>query len=278
MWNTTRSKEVDISAEAVCQRIILQNDELFSWDSRGVQRKDELARLSGGLTSRGIYRQLLQETETMEAQNPVTQFIVQGMKAEVEGRPDAAADLFLQAWDVAVDDYDACIAAHYVARHQKTPNDTLHWNQVCLDRADKVGDERVRGFYPSLHLNLARAHVDLGDREAARDHFRRAAERIHDAAAGPYGEGIRFAVAKGLRATGDLTDSSDALTNLINRLCARADLPSLALLLPPYLGNLGGAADRTRLLTALQMVHASRALEGEDLSLLRQAIGELNGV
>ena len=213
----------------------------------------------------------------MEQQSPITQFIVQGMQAEVEGRPEAAAALFLQAWESAADHYDACIAAHYVARHQKSPADTLHWNQVCLDRADLVGDERVRGFYPSLHLNLARAHLDLGDPDAARDHFRRAAERVRDAAPGPYGEGIRFAVAKGLRATGDLTDVSDSLKNLIARLCARADLPSLALLLPAYLGNLGSAADQTRLLTALQMVHASRALEGEDLSLLRQAIGELNG-
>jgi hypothetical protein len=67
-----------------------------------------------------------------------------------------------------------------------------------------------------------------------------------------------------------------AFTKLIRRLCARADRSSLALLLPPYLG--GGAANRTRLLTALQMVHASRSLEGEDLSVLDQAIGELNGV
>ena len=58
------------------------------------------------------------------------------MQAEVEGRRDAAADLFLQAWNIAADDYDACIAAHYVARHQKTPGDTLHWNQVCLSPAE----------------------------------------------------------------------------------------------------------------------------------------------
>ena len=65
----------------------------------------------------------------------------------------------------------------------------------------------------------------------------------------------------------------EALTQLIRRALRASG--SLFTLLPPYLGNLGGAANRTRLLTALQMVHGSRARESEDLSLLRQAIGKI---
>jgi hypothetical protein len=207
-------------------------------------------------------------------ENPVVQLCAQGMQAETEGRASDAHGLFRQAWYAATDDYEACVAAHYLARHQSTPEDTLRWNKECLDRADRVGDERVRGFYPSLHLNMARAYEELGDRDAASKHFRDAAACLENAPAGPYRDGIRFAVAAGLRSTGDAVPSS-ALAGLLARLCARADLTALGLLLPPYLGDLGTATDRIALLTALQMVHADRSLPDDEQAVLRRAIGEL---
>src|SRR5215470_5632474 len=99
----------------------------------------------------------------MDPGNPVIALCAQGMRAEGEGRDAEARALFLQAWEAATDDYEACVAAHYLARQQDTPQESLHWNRECLQRADRVGDERVRGFYPSLHLSLARAHEKLGD-------------------------------------------------------------------------------------------------------------------
>ena len=113
----------------------------------------------------------------MDPDNPVVRLCTQGMQAESQGRADEARDLFLQAWKVAQDDYEACIAAHYLARHQPTPEETLHWNQECLDRADRVGDERVRGFYASLHGNMGRSHLELGQVDQAREHFLQAARR-----------------------------------------------------------------------------------------------------
>ncbi|MFD8491764.1 hypothetical protein [Amycolatopsis sp. NPDC059657] len=210
----------------------------------------------------------------MEPGNPVVLLCGQGMQAEAEGRADDAHALFQQAWDAAADDYDACVAAHYLARHQKTPQDTLHWNQECLRRADLVGDERVSGFYPSLHLNMARAHEELGERAESHAHYRQAADRIQDTPAGPYQDGIRFAVAKGLRATGEPAPDG-ALAELLAKLCARADLTALGLLLPSYLGDLGTAEDHAKLLTAVHMVHASRSLPEDEQALLRQAIAEL---
>ncbi|TDV46861.1 hypothetical protein [Actinophytocola oryzae] len=209
----------------------------------------------------------------MDLENPVVKLCAQGMQAESEGRGDDARALFSEAWDAATDDYEACVAAHYLARHQNTPEDTLRWNQECLERADRVGDERVRGFYPSLHLNIARAHEELGSPEKARTHFQHAAECLDDAPAGPYREGIRFAVAAGLRTSGLLR--SKALPELLDRLCARADLTALGLLLPPYLGDLGTPQDRIVLLTALQMVHANRSLPEEEQTVLRRAIDDL---
>lgn len=210
----------------------------------------------------------------MDIANPVVRLCADGMRAETEGRASDAHGLFRQAWYAATDDYEACVAAHYLARHQTLPEDTLRWNQECLDRADKVGDERVRGFYPSMHLNMARAYEELGDRDKARAHFQQAASCLDDAPAGPYRDGIRFAAAAGLRSTGDGV-SSPALAELLSRLCARADLTALGLLLPPYLGDLGTPADRIALLTALQMVHADRSLPSDEQDVLGRAIGEL---
>jgi hypothetical protein len=103
----------------------------------------------------------------MDPTNPVVQLCVQGMQAEGEGRNDDARALFARAWAERKDDFDACIAAHYLARHQPTPEAILEWNQLALNHADAVGDDRVQAFYPSLYLNLGHAHEVLGDRETA---------------------------------------------------------------------------------------------------------------
>lgn len=112
----------------------------------------------------------------MDITNPVIQLCVQGALAEFEKRTDDARALYQQAWDLHADDYEACIAAHYLARFQDTPEETLHWNQVALERAVSVGDERVGEFYPSLYLNLGRSHEVLGHQSEARMYYELAAE------------------------------------------------------------------------------------------------------
>ena len=212
----------------------------------------------------------------MQPDDEVLRLCGQGMQAEADGRDADASLLFRQAWDAATDDYQACVAAHYLARHQATPEATLDWNRRCLDLADRVGDDRVRGFYPSLHLAMARAHQALGGPREAHSQFQRAAERIDDAAAGPYRDGIRFTVAAGLRGTAAAEGADhDVLAEIAAGMCARADLQALGILLPAYLGDLGTAADRIRLLTALQMLASSRSLPEPEQALLHQAISRL---
>lgn len=99
----------------------------------------------------------------MDTNNQVIQLCIQGTRAEFEHRLQDALRLYQQAWDSHTDDYEACIAAHYVARFQETPQESLHWNQIALDHADRVDDEKVRDFYPSLYLSLGRSHEILGD-------------------------------------------------------------------------------------------------------------------
>jgi tetratricopeptide (TPR) repeat protein len=123
----------------------------------------------------------------MDIQNPVIQLCIEGNRAEFEGRIDEARSLFWQAWKTSRDDFDACIAAHYVARHQQSPQETLRWNREALNRADAVGDERVQSFYPSLYVNLGRSYELLDRREEAERYFKLAADLglVHQSGQGP---------------------------------------------------------------------------------------------
>jgi tetratricopeptide (TPR) repeat protein len=135
----------------------------------------------------------------MDPNNPVVKLCTEGMKAEADGRPADALQLFLQAWEQRQDDLDACVAAHYVARHQQTPEEILRWNQESLNRADAVNDERVQAFYPSLYLNLGKAYEDLGNREEAKRHYELASARIKNLPDGRYGDVVRDGVQRGLQ-------------------------------------------------------------------------------
>ena len=104
------------------------------------------------------------------------QLCAEGTRAEFQGRLEPASALYMQAWEAAQDDYDACVAAHYVARFQATPEAVLRWNEEALTRADAVRDERVRDFYPSLYVNLGRAHEQLGHEAEARRYYQLAAD------------------------------------------------------------------------------------------------------
>lgn len=108
--------------------------------------------------------------------NLALQLCIQGTEAEFQHRPDDARALYQQAWNSATDDYEACIAAHYVARFQDTPEETFRWNQEALNRADAVNDERVKAFYPSLYVNMGKSYEELGKVEEAKRFYALAAE------------------------------------------------------------------------------------------------------
>lgn len=111
----------------------------------------------------------------MDLQNPVIQLCLAGTQAEFEGRIEDARVLYKQAWEQATDDYEKCVAAHYVARYQESPQEKWRWNQEALDRAEAVQDGRVQDFYPSLYLNMGHAHELLGNLEEAERYYNLAA-------------------------------------------------------------------------------------------------------
>ena len=134
----------------------------------------------------------------VDPNNPVVRLCAEGMEFEGRGRLDEASHVFLNAWNESSDDFERCIAAHYVARHQKNSVDTLLWNQRSLDHANAVADERVRGFYPSLYLNMGKAHEDLGNRQESKRFYEMAVTALDSLPEGRYGDIVRDAVGRAL--------------------------------------------------------------------------------
>ena len=133
----------------------------------------------------------------MDPDNPIVKLCAQGMQAEFDGKLDLARALFTQAWDAAQDDYEASIAAHFLARHQETPEDALHWNQESLARAEAVADERVDSFYPSFYLNLGHSYEVLGNLKEASKYYDLAAAKTEVLDEDRYGGIVRQGIAAG---------------------------------------------------------------------------------
>ncbi len=105
----------------------------------------------------------------MDTQPAAVQLCLAGTRAEFEKRYEDAWALYRQAWQTAGDDYEACVAAHYMARSD--PAQALQWNQEALRRADLVRDGRADEFYPSLYLNLGQSYERCGDTAKAQHYY-----------------------------------------------------------------------------------------------------------
>ena len=141
----------------------------------------------------------------IDPSNPVVALCAEGMS--VEGTPDEARRLFERAWAIRQDDFDAAIAAHFLARHQPTDTETLRWNALAVEHAESVHDGRCGELLASLYLNLGDSHARLGQREPARAAVRRAAEHLASLPAGGY----RDLVAMGIdRLTRRLDEAQDS--------------------------------------------------------------------
>ncbi|KNB50897.1 hypothetical protein AC230_20485 [Streptomyces caatingaensis] len=122
------------------------------------------------------------------------------------GDTGSARQRFTEIWDEIASDGDPfhrCVLAHYMADLQQDPRDELAWDLRALEAAGSVTDERaeqhhaslsIRGFYPSLHLNLAADHHKLGDTGQARTHLAKARQHLDALKDDGYGHGIRAAI------------------------------------------------------------------------------------
>jgi hypothetical protein len=96
----------------------------------------------------------------IDGDSVVARLCVAGMA--IDGDAVASGALFRQAWDARRDDYEASIAAHFLARHQPSLNDCLYWNRVAAAHAEAATDERAKPLLGSLYLNLADSYLALG--------------------------------------------------------------------------------------------------------------------
>jgi tetratricopeptide (TPR) repeat protein len=140
----------------------------------------------------------------LDPDNQVVKLCVAGMQAEQEHRLATACGLFIQAWDARQNDLEACIAAHYLARHQTELERILHWNLVALRHADAARAPEdapdIAGFYPSLYLNVGNSYEQLGDHATARHYYQQAVAGL-ELLQSDYGDVVRRGVAAGLQRT-----------------------------------------------------------------------------
>jgi hypothetical protein len=137
---------------------------------------------------------------TFDPSNLVVAAIGRGMQAEMAGDRLAARTAYTQAWDGASDDFERCIAAHYVPRLIDDPREKLRWHEAALHHATVIGDERVAGFFASLHGSVAQARLGVGDAAGARDAFRLAEASLDAVTPGPYRDGLVAMISAGIKA------------------------------------------------------------------------------
>ncbi|MCX5743352.1 MAG: hypothetical protein NT062_12740 [Proteobacteria bacterium] len=136
----------------------------------------------------------------MDFGNQIVQLCALGIEAESAAAFPEARVLFLKAWVTSTDDFEACIAAHYVARHQRTEVDTLRWHQLALARAEAATrhDDRALPFFALYHHNVGKAHEDVVDYVAARHHYTLASRYLPVVPQGPFRVRVEFQIKRGI--------------------------------------------------------------------------------
>ncbi|MFF4763321.1 hypothetical protein [Streptomyces sp. NPDC001292] len=142
----------------------------------------------------------------MTTEDKTMKHIEEAMALQHAGDLDGARQRFTEIWEEIASDGDPfhrCVLAHYMADLQQDPHDELAWDLRALDAAASVTDDRakqhdsslaIRGFYPSLHLNLAADFHKLGDTTRARTHLAQAQEYLDALNDDAYGQGTRSAI------------------------------------------------------------------------------------
>lgn len=134
-----------------------------------------------------------------DPENTVVKLCAQGMELEGQSDGNEALLRFEQAWAESTNDTERCIAAHYVARYQKSIADKLHWDNIALDAALTTPDTDTKAMLPSLYLNVGKCYEDMQQYEAARDNYEKARSFTHLLTDDGYGKMIRNGIENGLQ-------------------------------------------------------------------------------
>jgi len=133
-------------------------------------------------------------SDPIDATNPVVALCAAGMAHD--GPPGDALVFFERAWAERRDDFEACVAAHYLARVQPTAAAVLHWHSVAVQHAEAATDDRrVDPLRASLYLNLGDALLAAGRADKASLAVARAGSALGALPA----DGYRAFIAAGVR-------------------------------------------------------------------------------
>jgi tetratricopeptide (TPR) repeat protein len=164
---------------------------------------------------------VLPRLEGVPVRVKVRYFLERGRTRNSSGDRAAAVALFHEA--LRLSERDSLPGADYYrvdALHMlgiaTPPDEQLAWNLKALVAAAASSDERARGWAKSLHNNIGWTYFERNDYETALDHWRKALP-LHEAAGNAVT--IRFAkwaVARGLRATGKLDDAKKIQLALVS--------------------------------------------------------------
>jgi hypothetical protein len=105
----------------------------------------------------------------MRLDSRTAQLCIAGTQAEFARDLATARALFAEAWAAARDDYDAAMAAHYVAHLATDPREALRWNLIALERA--ALDARTESFLGSLLVCGGGSYEALGHAAEAEHYF-----------------------------------------------------------------------------------------------------------
>jgi hypothetical protein len=211
-----------------------------------------------------------------DPENKIVQLCAKGMNAEAAGRTEEARLLFQEAWDGSTNDFEAFTAAHFLARQQEDPGETLRWNLESLRRAEKISEEDMQSHFPSLYLNVAKSYEVLDKMKDAQHYYGLAADQAVHLPAGKYAEMIKMGIQGGLLRTKSMDPNQAILKKMIEDWCDQKNLKPLAILLPAYLGNLGSQEDLNKLVSALHYLSATHCLPEDEQGRLEELIASYN--
>jgi hypothetical protein len=129
-----------------------------------------------------------------------------GLRQHIGGDRAGAYETFSALWaeiGAEGDPLHRVALAHHMADVCEDPAEELEWDLRALAAADSLTDSRaqeyhsslaVRGFYPSLHLNLGEDYRKLGEPAAAREQLALAREKLDALSDDDYAAGIRLAL------------------------------------------------------------------------------------
>lgn len=137
--------------------------------------------------------------------NKIVQLCAAGMELEGEGKPEEAGNLFEEAWRISSNDFEKFIAAHYVARHQKSISDKLSWDKTALSHAVNINEENIKETLPSLYLNIGKCYEDLDDFANAGINYEAAFNLMQYLPDNGYGNMIKAGIFKALERIDHLT-------------------------------------------------------------------------